>query len=343
MHADVSETSDDKTLCLFLGNQDDIDICTAFWNTRWIYSINKLFLDKEAFLQDINLHINLITQGMPLIRAIAVFVTANQEEASNIYQAVKQAFSNIDRNLCVRVQYRDLKYKFFNGKLSYDDPNTFTRQIYLDDSVRFIPNPPLGHEQSMLFGFDAEVNFASGIKFSLPSTSKTSELLSNELERLKRAEESGDTFYLKESVIRATDKGITGITKGGTECHLYIHPKDIFVDYYLKSLGFQVRLNKLTQYAQGFIKKLGGFDKAIRLVNNDGLRIISILNDEKAFEAGLGHTLMMCNLGKILKDKQKALNLIHKFLPEILSSELVRRGYALTCKHCDLKAWYSIQ
>jgi hypothetical protein len=343
LDSEITETNDPETLCLFLGNEHDIDVCTAFWNTRWIYSRNKIFLNKETFLLDISSYIKLITEGMPLVRAVAVFVKSSYEEAKDIYHAIKQSFSSTDRNPCVRVQYSGLKYKFFHGKLSFDEPNTFTRQIYLDSSVRFTPNPPLGHEKRMLFGFDAEVTFSSGVNLSLPSTKKMSELLSNEIERLKWIEERGSALHRYESIVRSADKGIRGITKGGLECRLYIHPNDIFVNNHLKAFGFEVRLNKLTQYAQGFIKKLGGFNKATRLAGQGGLRIIFILNDKKTNEAGIEHRQMMEILGKLLKDKTKALNLISKYLPEILASGLVRRGYSLTCNHCDLKAWYSIE
>ncbi len=342
LDSEITETNDPETLCLFLGNEHDIDVCTAFWNTRWIYSRNKIFLNKETFLIDISSYINLITEGMPLVRAVAVFVKSSYEEAKDIYHAIKQSFSSTDRNLCVRVQYSGLKYKFSHGKLSFDEPNTFTRQIYLDSSVRFTPNPPLGHGKDMLFGFDAEVTFSSGFNLSLPSTNKMSELLSNEIERLKWIEDHGSAFHRKESIVRSADKGITGITKGGLECRLYIHPNDIFVNNHLKAFGFEVRLNKLTQYAQGFIKKLGGLNKARKLVAEGGLRIISVLNDTKAYEAGLEIGKMKGGLSTVLNNEQ-AQDLISNYLPEMLASGLVRRGYPLTCTHCDLKAWYSIE
>jgi len=338
----ILENNDPETVCLFLSSNQDIAIYTAFWNMRWIYPKNKILLNKEVFLQDISGCIYSIMQGIQSIRALSIFTNSSCDEARNIYHDIKQSLSNIDRDLCVRVQYANLRHTFFTGRLSSDKPNTFTRQIYLDDSVRFTPNSPLGHERQFLFGFDAEVTFSSGVKFSLPNTSAISNLLSNEMERISLAEKHGKAFFRQDSVVRATDKGITGITINGTECRFYIHLDEIFVTHNLKSFGFQMKPNKLTQYAKGFIKKLGGFDEARKLVDQGCLEIISTLNSPKAHEAGLSIKMMKEILGKSLRNAKKVKNILDKCIPEILSSGLVRRGYSLICCHCDLKAWYAL-
>jgi hypothetical protein len=42
-------------------------------------------------------------------------------------------------------------------------------------------------------------------------------------------------------------------------------------------------------------------------------------------------------------NQKEAKDLLEEQLPHLLASRLVRRGYPLSCPHCDLTNWYPIE
>lgn len=341
-------TTDRETLCLFLDDGQDIGVATAFWNYRWLFRENKLFLPREKFLIDVATHASLIVEIMPSIRAVFVTTPIDREGALALYSTVKNAFAAAGREVLVKVFYRDFRFDSLQGAVSCGGTFNFTRQIVPDGSIRFDLPVPFGHENTDLtFGYDAEVKFVSGRRFSIAATPAASVLLTNELWRIERAENNqddlGELWLRRDFPIRATVKGITGTAVAGRECRLYIPADDVVITRQLKDAGFEVKTNKHTRYAQGFVKRFGGFEKTRLFVNQGGLNIISVLRHPQAKEGGLNFQQIVEFTSQHGISKEKARNLLEQQLPLLLSSGLVRRGYSLRCSHCDLTDWYSIE
>jgi hypothetical protein len=345
----IRETNDEETLCLFLDDGKDIGIATAFWSCRWIFPHNKLFLPREAFLKDIESHASLIVEFMPTIRALFVTTSIAREDAVTLCNILKDAFVEAGREILVKVAYRDFHFDAIPGTNSSGETLNFTRLITPDDSVRFEPPVPIGHENTeFMFGYKAEVQFVSGRQLSMPSSQASSVLLTNELWRIERAESSQDNFgelwLRRDLTVKATAKGITGTALSGRECRFYIHPDNILITRQLKDAGFEVRPNKHTRYAQGCIKRFGGFNNVINLINKQGADIISALVTHKAEQGGLYRENIMSFLNKQRGLSQKeADKVLKQKLPVLLENGLVHRGYSLCCPTCNLIDWYSLE
>ncbi|MBD2743861.1 hypothetical protein [Coleofasciculus sp. FACHB-1120] len=345
----IMETNDEETLCLFLDDGKDIGIATAFWNCRWLFPHNKLFLPREAFLKDIESHVSLIVEFMHSIRALFVTTPIAREDALTLCNILKHAFAAAGREILVKVTYRDFHFDAIPGTTSSGETLNFTRLITPDDSVRFEPPVPIGHEKTeFTFGYNAEVKLVSGRQLSMPSTQASSVLLTNELWRIEFAESNkdnlGELWLRQDLTVRAAAKGVTGTALSGRECRFYIHLDNIVITRQLKDAGFEVRPNKHTRYAQGCIKRFGGFNNVINLINKQGADIIAALVTHKAEQGGLYRENLKSFLNKQRGLSQKeADNVLTQKLPLLLENGLVRRGYSLCCPTCNLTDWYSLE
>lgn len=345
----ITWTNDQETLCLFLDDGQDIGIATAFWNCRRLLRKNKIFLPREAFLNNLDHHASLIIEFMPSIRALFITTTIEREDAIKLYQRIKNVFEASGRNLCVKVCYRDFRFDVINAGFYSGGDNTFSRLINTDGSVYFEPPIPFGHENTgFAFGYDAEVRFKTGRKLALPATRVASILLTNELSRIQKAEKNGDNLgqaWLRRKLpVRTEAKGITGIALAGKECQFFIHADDIVITRRLKEAGFEVRLNAHTRYAQGFVKRIGGFEKAISILAQRGSDIISALIDKKADRRGLYKQQIIDFLDKNRGlNKKEAERLLQDKLPLLLENGLIRRGYSPCCPTCNLTDWYPLE
>lgn len=341
-------TTDKKTLCLFLDNGQDIGVATTFWNYRWLSRENKLFLPKEEFLRDVEHHASLIVEFMPSIRALFVTTPIDREGALALCNKLKNAFATTSREILVKVFYRSFRFDSLQGTVSYGGTFNFTRQILPDGSIRFDLPIPSGHENTdFTFGYDAEVKFVSGRRLSIPATPAASVLLTNEPGQIERADDNqnglGKLWLNQNSHIRATVKGIAGTAVAGSECRLYIPADDVVIIRQLKDAGLEVKTNKHTRYAQGFIKRFGGFEKTRLFVNQGGLKIISVLRHPQAKEGGLNFQQIAEFISQSGISKEEVRILLEQQLPLLLSSGLVRRGFSLRCYRCELTDWYSIE
>jgi hypothetical protein len=345
----IIETNDEHTLCLFLDDGKDIGLATAFWNCRWIFPHNKLFLPREAFLKNIESHASLIIEFMPSIRAIFVTTPIPRGDALTLCNTLKDAFAAAGREILVKVAYRDFRFDAIPGTNSWGETLNFTRLITPDDSVRFEPPVPIGHEKTeFTFGYKAEVKFVSGRQFSMPSTQASSVLLTNDLRRIEFAESNkdnlGELWLRRDLTVRAAANGITGTALSGQECRFYIHPDDIVITRILKNAGFEVRLNDHTRYAKGFVKRFGGFERAIRLIDKQAADIISALVHHEEKQGGLYRTDIISFLVKQRGLSQKeADRVLQQKLELLLAKGLVRRGYSPHCSSCHLKEWYPLE
>ncbi|MEQ8752628.1 MAG: hypothetical protein RID09_03800 [Coleofasciculus sp. G1-WW12-02] len=335
------------TLNLFLDDGHDIGIPTSFWNYQWFVRQNKIFLPRDAFLSDLEHHASLIVELMPSIRALFVKTPLNRKDASVLFSNLKNAFATAGKEIYFKVSYQDFRFDWLQGSRTYEGTINFTRLVNPDSSVRFAPPVPFGHDNTnFTFGYDAEIRFVSGKKFSLPATRVASKLLTNELWRIERAENKQDDWgeaWLRDYLaVRAETKGITGTGLAGKECCFFVHPDDVVISRHLKQAGFEVKPNKHTRYVQGCIQRFGGFDKVIRLIDKQGADILSALVTHRAEQGGLYRDNIKSFLTKQRRLNQKdADQIIKQKLPLLLENGLVRRGYSLCCPTCNLTDWYS--
>ncbi|MEB3279004.1 MAG: hypothetical protein VKK42_08820 [Lyngbya sp.] len=341
-------TGDEETLCLFLDDGQDIGITTVFWNCRWIFPQNKIFLPKKEFLENLEENITLITEFMPHLRAIFVTTPIERENAVSLQKSLDSMFTKkMNKKILVKVIYKDFKFDWLPGNLS-SKTTSFTRIIASNGCVRFEPLIPEGHENTdFKFAYDAEVRFKSGRRFFYPYSLAGSRLLTNELWRIEYAENNKDNlahiWLQKDLLVRSTSKGITGTALPGKESCFYIHPDHLVIIHQLKDMGFKIKLNKHTLYAQGLVKRLNGIEKVVELISDGGTDIISALSSNKE-----NHGI---DRGKILSflikerdmSQEEAKRIIENKLKSLLSSNLIYRGYILQCPNCNLKNWLHLR
>ncbi|HEY9628472.1 MAG TPA: hypothetical protein V6C84_14320 [Coleofasciculaceae cyanobacterium] len=343
------ETNDPETLCLFLDDGQDLGIATAFWNCRWIFPRNKVFLPREEFLRDVKAYALQIVTFMPYIRALHVTTPCNSEEALDLYSYLKSAFTDAGRELSVKVNYRDFSFDWIPGTLFSGKTADFTRAITSEGCIRFDPSVPIGHEKTnFIIGYDAEVKFISGRHFFTPKTLTNSHLLTNELWRLEYSEENKDNLgelWLKRDLpVRAGIKGISGLALPGKECSFYIHSDHIVITQHLKDVGLELKPNQHTRYAQGLVKRFGGLEEVLSLMNDGGFNILSAFASRRTASRGFYRENIINYLQKAHSFSEKeANNLLNQKLKSLLASGLIRRGYSLKCPHCNLLNWFLLK
>jgi hypothetical protein len=339
---------DEKLFHLFLSDGEDIGLACAFWNSRcFSYWHNKLFLPKEAFLSNLEHHIALILEVMPSIEILFVTAPLDEDRARALGHDLKNTLAAVGRNIPVQVTYGIFRFNFLKGATSWGQPETMTRSVTSDGSIRFSPPVPLRHENTdFFFGYDAEVTFASGRKLFMPATKSGATLLSYQLKRIEYAEthqDPNEIEYLRgNSPVRAGFRGITGTALAEKECRAYIPTDEAVIERQIKDAGLRVQFDKHTCYARGCIRRCGGFEETIRLIDKRGADIISAL----VYQGGEWNTILRF-LGKQrswTNDEKK--EVLPQKLQLLLASKLVYREYSqdeykLKCPTCNLEDWYS--
>lgn len=345
----ITETTDAKTLCLFLDDGEDLGIATAFWNLKWFHPENRVFLPRREFLENSSSHVRQIIEFMPYIRAVNIMTPLDRQEALELYSRIRSSFLEVEREILVKIYYGDFRFDWLPGTLSLGKPADFTRAVTSENGVRFTPVAPIGHENTdFAFGYDSEVSFVSGRRFFSPKTLMSSRLLANELWRLEYAEENRDELgenWLRQGLpARAATKGVSGVALPNRECSFFIHSDEVVITQQLKEVGFKVRPNEHTRYAQGLVKRLGGIEKVANLLRQGGADIISVLVVDRANQVGLFEDDIKSNLiRKRNYNHQAAQKIIKQKLKPLLASDLLRRGYCYQCPTCNLKSWLSLE
>lgn len=331
-------------LCLFLYEKGDLDVATSFWNARWFYPSNKILMPNQV-VDNFEHYAKLALSAIPSLKAIHLTASiSDRNEAESLYKNIKDIVSAVaGREIKVWLSYRSFYKEVRKVSVYTSSPKTSSQRAYSDGSVRFLPETPSGLETGeFVFGYDAELHYPGNNGLLLPRSSVISTLLSNSLSSVE--------YYEKEEIdlpsfsIRGTDVGIAGTAITGRECKLYIHPDAVIISRYIKStVGIEIKPNRHTKYAQGFIQRLGGLEKVYSLVYKGGIETLLALCSKDSDQSGQDAT----SLANFLRDKvgiehTKALNIIHERLPGLLACGLVRRGMSLKCPVCDLEAWYSI-
>ena len=340
-------------LTIFLGDDQDIDIAAAYWNTRSFSNemTNKLYLPKSEALDNIDKLAQIILEGMPSIEEILIVINTDIEAAQNLAHQVYQAFFIVP-HFRVEIIYKNFHLIFSRGQAYTGSPINTTYIKFEDGSVRFSPPVPIGHQNTeFLFGWEAEVRLASSRRLLLPINKSSAVFLSNSQHQIEWADNNpyGRDMFIGLST-RVSSQGITGTVSSKQDCCLYIPTDEMVITQRFKDAGLKIEINEHTRYAKGFIKRFGGFRKTIDFVNDNGLGICKALerrtedNNRQVQQGGYKIDNIYQWLNNIGINDQKAKNkFVSKHLPVLLSVGLVRRGYNLSCSHCNLTTWYPIE
>jgi len=342
-----------RLLTIFLGDDQDIDIAAAYWNTRscGLTNTNKLYLPKSEVLHNIERLTAPILECMPSIAEILIVINTDIKEAENLAEQVYQAFVRVVTHFRVKVIYKNFHLIFFRGQAYSGNPINTTYIKFEDGSIRFSPPVPIGHQnREFLFGWEAEVRLASSRRLLLPINKSSAVFLSNSQHQIEGADKNPDRTELKGLSTRASSKGITGTISYKNDCCLYIPTDEIVISQRFKDAGLKIEINEHTRYAKGFIKRFGGFRKTIAFVKNNGLGISKALerrtqeNNRQVKQGGLklGGIYRWLAENRKITDKE-AIQIVKQQLPLLLSAGLVRRGYDLPCPHCNFNDWYAIE
>jgi Holliday junction resolvase len=350
--AEAGEVRRHPKVCnIFLMKEGDLNVASNFWNCRRLdigYS-NNFTLPKQEFLVDLNRSAQLLADIFPSMNELLITASLTQDDALAIATGLENTFSHINRVIFIKVFYKNFAFSFYSGSVYHSKPINTTKIISLDKSIRFEPITPTGHENtSFVFGYDVEIEWASGGKLSLPTTQLSAILLSNPIKSVEYSEDSSNSWSrdwnsLKTQPVRAASRGITGLAVTGEESRIYIpEGKDVLARL-LKEAGFKFQLNDHTRYAQGFTKRFGGFEKTANLVYAGGTKIFVALSSVRAKQCGFVYQQISGFLEKQFHlSSQDAQNIVKQNLPPLLEAGLVYRGYPLRCPTCGLEDWYKL-
>lgn len=344
---------DHEKICnMFLHESNSVLVASSFWNLRRLrvgFS-NKLVLPKEEFIKHLESCLQILSDFLPSMRNLTVHVETSIEEAKILADNVSTIFKSLNREICVEVNYKSLWFGHYSGAVYSSKPIAMTREVSLDKSIHFSPTPPEGYENSRcLFGYDAEVEFSSGNSLSLPSSQSTAVLLSNRLEQIEYEEQSKgysnlDMLNNKLQPVRTRNRGISGVAIAGDECRVYLPESKEIISRLLKGLNLTFEPTDHTRYAQGFIKRFGGFEETRQLVSSGGTKIFVALGSERAKEKGFKQSQIADFLVLTFKlNKGEARKLVNENLPPLLAKELIYRGSSLKCPVCSLETWYKLE
>jgi hypothetical protein len=348
------DVRDHEKVCnLFLYGSGDLHIAASFWNSRCLdvgYS-NKLILPKGNFIENLEECISLLSAFFPSIRELQIYIESSNDDAVALANNIHTIFNRLERNIFVRLFYQDFGFIFHSGRVYSSKPIITTREVSsLDKSIRFSPVIPSRHENSSCaFGYDAEIEFSSGKSFSMPFMQSSAVLLSNRIEQVEYSENSKSSLsrdgqQRKTQPVRSDDKGVTGIAASNEECRIYFPESKEIIMRWLKGSGFLFKPNDHTRYAQGFIKRFGGFDKTRYLINSGGTKIFIALGSERARQCGFKYSEIVGFLTNTFNlNKGDARNIVDQNLPDLLETGLIYRGYPLKCSSCGLQDWYKLE
>lgn len=337
---------------LFLCELSNVNILAGFWNSRRLdvaYS-NKLILPKNSFIENLEENVTLLLSFFPSMRELRIYVNLSNSDAVAFANDVYAISSRLSQSIFIRVYYQDIGFNFNPGRVYYSKPIITTREISSSEGcIRFSSIVPSGYENSnCAFGYDAEINSSLGKSLSIPFTQDSAVLLSNGIEQVTSSESSTvsllrDWQSLKTQPVRPADKGVTGIAISNEECRIYFPESKEIITRSLKNSGFLLEPNDHTRYAQGFIKRFGGFNKTRKLVKSRGVEIFVALSSTRALQCGFKHSEIVGFLAKNFNlSRNDAKKIVDQNLPGLLEAGLIYRGYPLKCPNCGLQDWYKI-
>ena len=336
-----------KVFNLFLYESGDISIASRFWNSRSSdhgYS-NKLLLPRDQFIKDIEKSISVLSDFLPFVRELIVYVNLSKDRAETLCHSIYDAFKVADCKTLVEIHYQNHCFAACPSRAYSSSTVEMTRQLLSNQSIRFSPTPLTEFDNSRYAsGYDAVIEFASGGLLDMPQTYDSSVFLSNEMEAIEYYKKSkSPNVGSRLQPIRADRKGISGIAIGSKECQIYITESEDVISKWLERKEFFLRPTNHTRYAQGFIKRFGGFPETRRLVNSGGTQIFAALTSQRAEKSGCKHSQITCFLReKFSLSRSDAKKNVEENLLKLLAKGLVYRGYSLDCPSCGLNEWYKL-
>lgn len=332
------------TFSIYLDGENTLDVMASFWNERYVQCSNSLLISKKIFMKNTKNILECLLEAVKP-RVLYIYTKGKAEQARQIFDLTVSIVDELNREVRLVVSYDLSAYDVLPRVLTFEQPLVSTQAIRLDRSVRFHPLTPIGHKnKDCLFGFTAKVKYDTGLKMALPSTITSALLLSNEIERIKNARENVrqlGALWLYPRFIRAAHNGITGIAVSNKESRFFNHSQEAIIIEHIRQAGIEVRPNKYTRYAQGILRRLGGIEEAINLLDTNTLVLVRAFIASRAEQSGLLLDQIVDYLRKQNIDNPK--EFVEKKLPELLEQKMIRRGLALTCKECDLKDWYALE
>jgi len=341
-------TRSDECLFLFLDDEAELHVPAAFWNARRVSgTFNKFLLPRDAFLADPDTCLRLLCAERSLAELI-VFSRSGREGAEETHSRIVEAVSRVGLEIEVSVHFDRFGFEVERGGAFARGSETMTRVRRTDGSVRFSVSTPSWAGRSSAFGYDVSVEDETGISLSLPNSAVTTVLLMNEAERIRMVETNkrglGKLWLNREALVRARERGLSGLTSPGRELRFYLHEDEFFIGRVLRQRGFRIEPNQHTHYAQGFVRRFGGFEKSMSLVGSGGVRILRALDHHRSDQCGQNEQQIAAYMSRVGdRDGSKTREVLDEYLPKLLAAGLVRRGVALACSHCRLRDWYAIE
>lgn len=345
-HGEVRQ-SNMKVCNLFLYEAGEVSIAARFWNSRsseFSYS-NKFLLPKNHFLEDFNATISLLSTFLPFVNELIIYVNVSKDHAETLASSIDRVFKELGRKVFIEIRYRGHRFAAYPNRAYSSNVIQMTRQILSSQSICFSPIAPAEYENSnCVFGYDASVEFASGASLEMPLSYESSVLLSNKAENIEYYESSKSlSVGGRLQPVRADKKGISGVAVDSKECQIYVPTSEEVISRWLRKAGYSLRSTNHTRYAQGFIRRFGGFIETKRLVNSGGTKIFIALNSKGAQKSGFKKSQIDGFLkDRFLLNKSELRKVVEQNLPKLLAKELVYRGCSLECPICRLNAWYKL-
>jgi hypothetical protein len=329
---------------IFLDVSHGLAATCTYWNTRAADGSNKLLLPLDPFKQTLREVVQTVSATRRVDHWIIV-ADIDETSASAFLTDIREAVGGDDSSGDLAIISSGFKYSIPPFRTLSGLPTAMTVQVGDDNDIRFVvPRPRTS--QGTLFGFDAEVQ-RDGNKLSLPTTTESALLLSNSAERLRRFE-SNDSglgrMWLRIGLpVRPRVDGIAAVTTPEDEFIWYLPTPEMVIRQTLRSRGFSISPNRHTRYAVGVANRLGGLGAAMNFSRAGGFVSLKPLLSQKAAQSGLQSQqiehLLQTEHGLTRESAKKALSVD---FPRLLETGLVRRGFALTCSHCDLTEWYEV-
>ena len=341
--------SHEKVFNLFL-DSDNLHLLCNFWNSRRfeVNRSNKIIISRRYFLSNLRECILLVSSFFPSMSHFRVHDVSNSSDSEELAHKIYSEFQTIHRDIYIEIIYQKIGFSTTSGGVYSGKVISTTRDISaIDKSIRFNPTPPSGYEKSsVLFGYNARVEFSDGKYISIPTTQFSAVLLSNSKNKINDLGSSLDSFNSIEAKlqpVRSSLEGITGVAISNEECQIYIPEDKDVISKWFKAKGFNIKANEHTRYAEGFIKRFGGLNETKSLVDSGGMEIFIALNSPGSEQCGSTYDQILGFLAKNSKLKDKdAKALIDRNLPRLLKVGLIYRGCPLSCPACGLKDWYKL-
>jgi hypothetical protein len=340
-------TRNEHSIFLFLDDGETLSAACAYWNARAAASSNKLLLSLSEFREALDESLRDIASTRRVDNWIVV-AESDDTLANDLLNAIRGSLQAQGLGGEVAVISGGFKYSIAPFRMVSGGSTSMTLSVGSEEDVRFVPPRPKHSQDGSVFGFDAEVIRPGGDKLSLPVTIESALLLSNSADRLRRFDSNeagmGALWLSGRMRVRPRRDGIASVTSPEEESVWYLPSPDRVVQRALLSRGITLSANRHTRYAIGVSNRLGGLDAALAFSRSGGFRLLKPLMGERATQSGLRNQqfqqLLQTEEGL---SQDAAAKVLSEHLPRLLATGLIRRGFALTCRNCDLTGWYGVK